>query len=325
MPLRCRIRLGSGAELTQLAAGFTLLQRRGLLEFDVERTQPAHSLLMEVRAEDAVLLYDATEGYDIAPEKDAIDHALDGVTLYFKRNYERDFYNEMKNRRKLRPLGLFYDVTCTGNFIESKCPFILESYMSHNSYPNYKAMLVTQLLDPKRMRGEQAQAEAERVNALRLACIRACKTTFGERFFGGLEPSAYAKQLAPELVLPAKICGKDVFLQRLKENYICIATEGVHHSAGKEIAAYTAAGRAIVTQPLYYTLPGSFCRGKNYLVYHDAEACVRQAELLLSNVSQIHRMEAANFAYYNGYVRPDAMVLNSLRELWPERFPEKIA
>jgi len=41
-------------------------------------------------------------------------------------------------------------------------------------------------------------------------------------------------------------------------------------------------------------------------------------------VPGIHRMEASNFAYYNDYVRPDAMVLRTLREVWP-RFPKDYA
>ena len=351
----CRIRLGGIApHLSQVAAGFTLLEQRGLLRLEYEGLAAfrrdglyEHGVMLEARLGGAVLAYDLADGYEEILQKDAFDRQLERVTFYFKRSYDRAFHAGMKNRRKLRPLGLNYYVTCPGNFMDAHrappCRYTPEEYMSHNSYPDYRGLFLTRLWNPDSIRAatlqklhpflsaaeaealaEQTLAEFEHINALRIGCIRACREALGERFLGGLENSLYAQRAAPGLVLPAAETSKAAFLRRLKENYVCVSTEGLHHSVGWKMAEYCAAGRAIVTDPLRFALPGGFSRGRNFILYATPEECAAQLASLLNNVPGIHRMEAANFAYYDGYVRPDAMVLRTLREAWPN-FPQDFA
>ena len=348
----CRVRLGSIApHLSQVAAGFTLLEQKGLLRLQYEGLGAfkrdglyEHGILLEARLGDAVLAYDLADGYEEILRKEVFDRQLERVTFYFKRSCDREFHAGMKNRRKLRPLGLNYYVTCPGNFMDirraSACPYTPEEYMSHNSYPAYKGLFLTRLWNPDSIRAcvlrklhphlseseaeaiaEGTVAEFEHINALRVGCIRACQEALGPRFFGGLENSLFAQKCAPDLVLPAADTNKNAFLARLKQNYVCVATEGLHHSTGWKMAEYCAAGRAVVTDPIRYALPGEFSRGRNFIQYTAPEECVSQLTSLLDDVPGIHRMEAANFAYYNDYVRPDAMVLRTLREVWPA-FPK---
>lgn len=349
----CRIRMGSAApQLAQAAAGFTQLEQRGLLRLRYEGIAGlqqeglySHNILLEAQLDDTVIAYDLADSYEDILQKEVFDRQLDRVSFYYKRSYDRLFHNEMKNRHKLRPLGLHYDVTCPGNFMSTgRSGNTPESYMSHNSYPDYKAQLLTRLLDPEGIQGEafekrhphltaaEAQAlaeetiaEYERINAHRIACIRACREAFGPRFFGGLAPTPYAEQTAPDLVLDAPYTNKRDVLRSLKENYVCVVPEGPHQRIGRRMAECCAAGRAIVTAPLRFVQPGGFSRGRNYLTYRTPEECAEQVGLLLRNTPHIHRMEAANFAYYNGFVRPDAMILRTLEEACPQLFAESIA
>jgi hypothetical protein len=344
----CRVRLGGHAShLSQVAAGFTMLERKGLLRLEYTGLAAfkrdglyMHGILLEARIGDAVLAYDLADGYEEILQREEFDRQLERVTFYFKRSYDPKFHEGMKNRRKMRPLGLNYYVTCPGNFMDASRPApggcTPEEYMSHNSYPEYRGLFLTRLWNPEGVRacviqklhphlsGAEARAAAdetigqfEHMNALRAGCIRACREALGERFLGGLENSMFAQKTAPDLVLPPAETGKAAFLRRLRENFVCVTTEGLHRSAGSKLAGYCAAGGASGTDPPGCALPGGFSRGRNYIQYATPEECVSQLASLLGNVPGVHRMEAANFAYYNGYVRPDAMVLRTLREVWP--------
>jgi len=332
-PPLCRVRLGSAApQLSQVAAGFTLLGQKGLLRLGCEGPRDfqgeglyGHNVILEARLGDTLLAYDLADGCGEIGEKDKEEFGrqLERVAFYFKRNFAPKRYEGVKNRRRMRPLGLNYDVTCPGNFMDARRGYTPEDYMSHNSYPAYRGLFLTRLWDPEGL-DEQAAAGIEGVNALRIGCIRACREALGERFHGGLEDSFYVQKAAPDLALPAAETNKSAFLRRLKGNYACVTTGGPRHCAGWEMAEFCAAGRAIVTEPLRAVLPGGFSRGGNYINFTTPEECAGQLAALLDNVAAIHRMEAANFAYYNEYVRPDAMVLRSLREVWAG-FPKENA
>ena len=106
----------------------------------------------------------------------------------------------------------------------------------------------------------------------------------------------------------------------IKENYICLTSEGLHHSIGWKFAEYVAAGKAIITEPLYYEVPYGFSEGVNYLTYSRLSSCIDKCEHLLSDVGTIHKMEEANRKYYAQHLRPDMLVLDSLKIALPEYF-----
>lgn len=77
-----------------------------------------------------------------------------------------------------------------------------------------------------------------------------------------MSDNACARRLCPELIVPDKLTGKRAYLHRMQHTEICVASTGLHGSTGWKLAEYVAAGRAIVTEPLRYTLPGGFEEGK---------------------------------------------------------------
>ncbi|MCL2531335.1 MAG: hypothetical protein FWE40_04155 [Oscillospiraceae bacterium] len=333
----CRIQLGSYApHLSQLCAGFTTLQQRGLLQLEFAGLRNfhaegmhRHNFMLEAQFDDGlVVAYDLEDGYGGAQQPELFDTQLSRVVRYFRRSYDHRQHSGMRNRTKLRPLGLNFHVTCPGNFFDAELPQPsaarqANEFVSHNSYPVYKALLVTQLLNPNDMLGAPGNLleEVQAHNQLRIDILRACRDEFGERFFGGLEPSAYARDCAPDLVLSADACTKEAHLRRLRENYVCIAPQGLHGSNSWLMAECCAAGRALVIQPLRYEPQGNFARGQNYVAFTSVDECIRRLRELLRSPSTVHRMEAANAAYYHAHVRPDSLVLQTLRDAMPERFP----
>lgn len=332
----CRIQLGSYApHLSQLCAGFTMLQQRGLLRLEFSRLKDfqaeglhQHNFMLEAQFDDGfVVAYDVEDGYGGAQQPELFDTQLSRVLRYFRRSYDHRQHNGMRNRTKLRPLGLNFHVTCPGNFFDAAQPQLAAAhhandFVSHNSYPVYKALFVTQLLNPNMLGvAGELRDSVHAQNQLRLDILRACRDEFGERFFGGLEPSDYARNHAPKLLLPADECTKDAHLRRLRENYICVALQGLHGSNSWLMAECCAAGRALVIPPLRYEPQGNFVRGQNYVVFANVEECTRRIRELLRSPSTVHRMEAANSAYYHAHVRPDSLVLQTLRDAMPEHFP----
>ncbi|MCL2299574.1 MAG: hypothetical protein FWC27_05445, partial [Firmicutes bacterium] len=264
MPL-CSVRLGSAApQLSQAAAGFTLLEQKGLLRlryeglasFRREGLYP-HDVVLEARLGDTVLAYDLADACDAPAQKDEFDRQLERVAYYFMRNYDPGRTQGMKYRGRIRPLGLNYYVTCPGNFMQARHAYTPEEYMSHNSYTAYNGLFLTRLWDPD-ARGLSERDDAERLNALRIGCLRACREALGERFYGGLENSPFAQKAAPDLVLPAAETNRAAYLRRLTENYVCVASAGPCGCVGRELAEFCAAGRAVVTEPLRAPLPGGF-------------------------------------------------------------------
>ena len=90
------------------------------------------------------------------------------------------------------------------------------------------------------------------------------------------------------------------------------ATTGLHGSVGWKFAEYVAFAKAIVSEPLNCEVPGDFKPGQNYLTFRSPTELVEQASTLFSDNALRHALMTNNARYYLGYVRPDALVLNSL-------------
>lgn len=305
----CVVHLG-GREphLSQIAAGFTLLHQQKQLRVRFGGFLPAgaypHKRVLRAAFEDGpVLWYDLADGFADIP-RDALDACLEGAALCFKRSFDPADHQGMRHRTKIRPLGLNYHVTCKGSFFPQAGAPTAEEYMSHNSYPAYRGLFVTRLL-------EGDGKEIEEINAFRIACLRACQKKLGERFVGGLLPEKTARALAPEFIFERT--GRADCLRLRKENFVCVTTEGPQRSLGWGIAECLAAGRAVLCPPPRFHLPGRFAKGRNFGAFETPEGCAELLRQALDTVPWIHRMEEANFAYYQNYVMPAAIVRQSLK------------
>lgn len=174
---------------------------------------------------------------------------------------------------------------------------------------------------------EEAKQEAEKWKSSldsatqnRIAYIRELKDHFGDRIIAGVSNDDFSRRVCPEFIVDPSVTQRNNYISMIKKNYICITSEGLHHSIGWKFAEYVAAGKAIVTEPLFYEVPYGFYEGTNYLTYTDVSSCIESCEKFLRDIDSVHAMEKRNREYYENHVRPDSLILDSLKVALPEIF-----
>ena len=131
-----------------------------------------------------------------------------------------------------------------------------------------------------------------------------------------LQHDNFSIQHAKDLLLPFPLTKKENFLKIMRECNICIATTGLHNSIGWKFGEYIAASRAIVSEPLRYQLPGDFNKGENFLEFTNDSELVNCIRILQEDKEKVFDMMKSNFMYYNNYVQPDKMILNTLLKVY---------
>ena len=167
---------------------------------------------------------------------------------------------------------------------------------------------------------EEASLEAEKwKNSLdvatkdRIEYIRSLREHFGNRIIAGVSTDSFSQKLCPDLIIESNITDRNNFIGMIKKNYICLTSEGLHGSIGWKFAEYIAAGKAVITEPLAYTVPYGFEEDKNYFVYSDIESCIGNCEKLINNPELVHETESLNREYYSNHLRPDKLILDTLK------------
>lgn len=152
------------------------------------------------------------------------------------------------------------------------------------------------------------------INFTRANSIRALREAFGERFFGGLVRDEFSERHFKDVLLPNEgLSNKQNYLEILRNFPICVATTGLNNSIGWKFAEYTAFSKAIVSEPLKFQLPGGFAENKNYLKFTNSEELINAVSQLFENESLRQSIMKNNFDYYCEFVRPDSLVLNTLK------------
>lgn len=78
----------------------------------------------------------------------------------------------------------------------------------------------------------------------------------------------------------------------------------------------SAFSKAIVTEPLHFQITGDFKNESNYLEFTNSEEAVNSVARLFEDKKMRSEMFVDNFKYYQTYVRPDALVLNSFATVY---------
>jgi hypothetical protein len=159
---------------------------------------------------------------------------------------------------------------------------------------------------------ERTQRELDVINGTRIECIEACRAAFTGHFVGGLSDSPYARRVAPHLIAPTAITNKQSFMALVKASPICIATTGLILSTGWRFGEYIAASRAIVTEKVHDTFPGSFRAPENYLEFSTVDQLLSVVRGLLADRTGLNAMMWNNYCYYRNHGRPDSLILNAL-------------
>ena len=322
--------------LYQVLSGFLLLQRAKIVDVTMRldkfyRPRLPTSHIAELRvAGGPTIAYDMIDGYNFAGPV-TLDDYVGRVDWYFKRSYQASNHAQVANASRILPFGLNYPVTVNHRFFASLGPGGLRGLPSraawliagvgaitvrrfedvprHHSDP--QIIFQTRTWDPAEVDNADWKDEREHMNEMRAGIVRRLRTEFGPRFRGGFMPSAHARRNFGDCVLDLSSSSKRRYMNILKSADICVATAGLHGSNGWSLGEYAAASKAIVAQHLRYDVPG-FQDGRHYLGFANADECVAHVATLVSDAERLRQMKNENYGFYQRYLRPDRLVLNSL-------------
>lgn len=287
------------------------------------------------------LHYDTHDSYEIDEEY------LSESDLYFKRSYLNSHLVEYgKSAEKVYPLGLYYRVypstidkfaiqrnISLAHTLTTKLKIdyfintfdkinlvgftpttrIMESLPILNQKP--KLIFMARAYNPysDSERSNEKVEERVNINKMRADCIDLLRREFGPEFYGGFIHTEFAAKNYKSLLLPTKtVSNKRNYIALLRSYPIGVATTGLHGSIGGKFAEYVAFSKAILSERLNYEVPGDLQEGKNYLAFRTPEECVQKARLLFENAELRNYVMVNNAVYYQNYLRPDMIVLNSI-------------
>lgn len=338
--------------LQQIYTGFSILHDAGIIRLNqkvvrenlFDETKPPHlrdareNHLKVVINREITVYYDTHDGFEIDAEEAA------QTDFYFKRSYSPGFISSLPERSKIFPLGLNYLVYGAG-----RDPFLLARHALFRSLRDKadvfvralklepyllnridtprldkmhlppdlgtepRVLFMARAWNPSISPDAEIRGQIESINEMRADCVRRLKKEFKSRFFGGLAHDEYAREKFPDCLLPdGSLARQRIYLQTLREFPVCVATTGLLGSIGWKLAEYVAFSKAIVSEPLNYTIPGDFQKEKNYLEFDSSEQCVASVARLFDDSELRNQMMQNNDRYYNAYLKPDTLVLNTL-------------
>lgn len=346
--IKCCIKIGElPLHLYQITAGFHLLHKNGIIDLSIEKQNKIlPSNMMEVILDSKLkILYDLNDGYDNQIDssenyKNFIDNLLREYDICFKRSFNSLINKDLIYGNKIHPLGLNYMVTTPRNIAHfpqeedslrekvkkmiRMIPFT-EFYNGNYYIKSFedvprldkipKILFIARLWDSnaKEIISKEKQEEREYINEFRANCIRAVRKEFRNNFFGGIMLSDYAIKYCPDIVIhDRKITKRNNYINIVKQSSICIATMGLHRSTGWKFAEYISASKAIVTEEQYYEATGDLKEGDNFLTFNSPVDCINQINELVNDENYRYKMMINNFEYYNKFVKPDQLILNTI-------------
>ncbi|MDR1928210.1 MAG: hypothetical protein LBQ33_06190 [Oscillospiraceae bacterium] len=149
----------------------------------------------------------------------------------------------------------------------------------------------------------------------RAKLIRLLRREYGSRAAAGFAHSRFAQAMYPDLILPRTDTRRARYLRTMRRAAVCLTTIGLSQSTGWKFGEYVSAAQAIVSEPLFFEVPGEFRAGENYLAFRAPEEALAQSEALLCDPLRALGMRERNEAYYQRYLRPEALVGNCLDSL----------
>ena len=319
----------------QVITGFLMLKENGL---DIEIIDDSHNQdnpffnmpIIYAQYRGKKIIFDHWDGYQF-PE--LIKRGLEWADIYFKRSFsaEKNALYFPDETQKMYPLGFNYHVTYRNSpFSEPLWKHLIKKLLgreingyflpkvfeghAHKAQGPAKIIFFTRLWDQNKLGLNSAmQEERAQINKMRIDLLRALKERYGDAFIGGLNDTQLSREMAPDLIVPAKYTGRKKYIALLHSCDICIGAMGLHESIGWKTAEYIAAAKAIVNESLHYSVPGDFEIGKNYLEFSTTNECIAAVQKLVDNPQLLYDIKKANEVYYLNYLKPDSLVANSLK------------
>jgi hypothetical protein len=339
---KCELSYSPSIHLNQIYDGFQKLKKLGIINLVVKPFAVDTGAKLKVLVDDKyTVIYDTSDGFNWikGSMKDNLHYFKNHIRAdyYFKRSYNEQLLSYTPSNCKIYPLGLNLGMTPEGKFqrslIGNSKDFIKNNYFVSKFYDKTsfysedfeflpvphkktKILFIARLWDPDDESSDNLKAERELINKNRVRYIKACKKEFGKQFTGGLQKDSFSIKYSSDLIMPSFLTNRGAFLKAIKESNICIATGGLHDSIGWKFGEYVAASRAIISEPLKYNLSGNFENTKNYLTFKTEDELISQTHILLDNRNLLSEMMNNNYKYYNDYMRPDKLILNTLLHIY---------
>lgn len=341
----CEIEYMPSPHLMQLYAGFFKLQEEGVIDLVIK---PKKYIPHSIPVINATINKKYKVVYDTQDGLIWINNNVEENLKHFQKNYPVDFYFKRSYHVKMQdykpagckifPLGFNYNIHPDENLLHlTDSPFDKFKYFIKTNhqlkkifkkrffytkdfeyYPiknnTDKILFLTRVWNPlgSDVASEEAKNQRIEINAQRVKYLELCKKTYGDRFTGGLWRDDFSEKHFAKHVLPLSQTSKPTFIKRVKEHTICIGTTGLYNSIGWKMGEYVAASRAIVSEPLHFEVPGNFKKDQNYFEFDSEEKLLQQIDLLLHNKDLLVQTMKNNYHYYNIYLKPDILVLNTL-------------
>ena len=340
---KCELHYFPSPHLYQIYDGFEKLRRLGILDLSVKRAKGnLEKPLLNVTIDNKyTVVYDTLDGFNWI--KGSVEENLEyfrtniNADFYFKRSFTTELVDIKSGNCKVYPLGLNYTFRPEGKYPKTPkealkdtiknnpviSKYYKKTYFSYSEYEyppilnkKKQILFLERLWNPDEVSSEHEKAERDCINQNRMDYIKICRNQFGSQFIGGLQIDDFSNKHAKDLVVPRSLTNRGNYNNLLKSSDICIATTGLHNSTGWKFGEYVAASRAIISEPLEYDVPGNFSCNKNYLTFENENELVTNLNYLLKESDELYEMMRNNFHYYNNYLSPDKLILNTILKIY---------
>jgi Glycosyl transferases group 1 len=260
------------------------------------------------------------------------DNALELCDVYLKRSFERAHIGQLPPvaAAKLIPFGLNHPCRTRGStvrFLWSTAPALIRAHRGWFQNIRYQVQLPLPhryeqpptvplrariVFQPRVWTDDEAPGEAQSINDRRVTLLRALRSTFTDRFVGGLVATRFALDRYPQDVSQHS-SHRSRYLAMSKENLIGIYTQGLWGSNAFKLSEYLAASQCIVAEPPRGELPVPLKAGTHYLPFETLEQCMAACRRLLADHELATSMRRANHEYYLSSVEPSARMARVVR------------
>ncbi|MGV3345135.1 hypothetical protein ACGVWS_05075 [Enterobacteriaceae bacterium LUAb1] len=303
--------------INQYLYGFMMLHKRGVLSVN-SMTENNHypDNIWRANIDGLKLVFDGSDG-------DQVDRGFfslsdyDWCHIYYKRSYSEKLGVKYE---KLRPVGFNYNIIpdySWSKFLRNSIKrlsgkevirhYDLENIPVPSSCP--RILFLTGLWDPDE--DLSISDEINKITETRISVLNTLSTEFSKISTFGVNDTTFTRKFAKKYILSKKMTSRMNFINMLKSHEICITSTGMHYSTGWRLGEYIAASRSIISEELHYKTVGNFKKNENYLPFSCSDTLIEAINRLL-DIKKRRSMMLKNYTYYNQYLRPDMLILNSI-------------
>lgn len=315
------------AHASQAIAGFLALEKQKRISLKIDfnsrvHIQPSNTFCCIIN--NKKVFYDIEDGIEnLTP--DFLDYVHCHKCFLFKRAYDERLY---KNDPLILPYGLNY-FKMTNSFLERVAFHFVKrgvlsprlnrltlskikewSMIDNKCKYNNGILFCTRLWSQK-----DTHTPVDRLNETRIQTVISLRKSFPKNTIAGIVDSPLSRKMCKSLILSHRITNRNRFLDLIRKSCVCVTTTGLYRSIGWRFGEFVASGKSIVSEPLFFSVPGDFHEGKNYLTFSSATELAERCDYLLSNYDIRREMELNNINYYFHNLRPDALVWNSIKQV----------